>query len=80
MGKRESRIEAERKNGFGASSTAKKTKRASQPKKAGSTSGNPSPQVNGYGERTSRYITSGTYERAVKRKQRDINSWFGRGM
>lgn len=30
------------------------------------------PTVNGYGERTSRYITSGTYERAMKRQEKAV--------
>lgn len=27
-----------------------------------------------------REITSGTYERAERRSQKNVNSWFGRGM
>lgn len=36
--------------------------------------------VNGFGEATKREITSQTYERAQKRLQNNIESWFGRGM
>lgn len=34
-------------------------------------------KINGYGEATNRYITSSTYERALKREQKNISSWFG---
>lgn len=34
--------------------------------------------INGYGEATSKYITSLTYERAEKRRQKEILSFIGR--
>lgn len=34
-------------------------------------------KVNGYGEATSRNITSTTYERAIRRTQRDVEKWLG---
>ena len=34
-------------------------------------------KVNGYGEATNREITSGTYERAQKRKQKDVDRFLG---
>lgn len=34
--------------------------------------------VNGYGEATKKYITSSTYERAEKRRQKEILSFMGR--
>lgn len=37
-------------------------------------------KVNGYGEATDREITSLAYKRDVARKERDFNSYFGRGM
>lgn len=30
------------------------------------------PKINGYGEATSRYITSSTYERAMKRQEKEV--------
>lgn len=33
--------------------------------------------VNGYGEATNKYITSSTYERAEKRRQKEILSFIG---
>lgn len=33
--------------------------------------------INGYGEATKRYITSSTYERAEKRRQKEILSFIG---
>lgn len=79
MGKREARIQAEIQNGFG-SAAQKRKKTKPQSKTTAKTSSESNPPVNGYGERTSRYITSGTYEREIKRTQRNVNSWFGRGM
>lgn len=38
------------------------------------------PRVNGYGEATSREITSSTYKRAQSRLDKAVRSWFGRGM
>ena len=35
--------------------------------------------VNGFGEATHREITSLTYERAMKRQDKDIMSWLGNG-
>lgn len=35
-------------------------------------------RVNGYGEATSREITSGTYERAQRRQRRDVDNFMGR--
>lgn len=34
--------------------------------------------INGYGEATKKYITSSTYERAEKRRQKEILSFMGR--
>lgn len=34
-------------------------------------------KVNGYGEATNRNITSTTYERAIRRTQRDVEKWLG---
>lgn len=34
--------------------------------------------VNSYGEATNRYITSTTYERAVRRRERDVLNFLGR--
>lgn len=34
--------------------------------------------INGYGEATKRYITTATYERAEKRRQKEIVSFLGR--
>ena len=34
--------------------------------------------VNGFGEATSRYITTGTYERALKRTEREVRGFLGR--
>ena len=34
-------------------------------------------KLNGYGEATNRNITSTTYERALKRTQRDVEKWLG---
>ena len=37
-------------------------------------------RANSYGEKTSRYITSSTYERAQRRTKKAVDNWFGRGM
>lgn len=34
-------------------------------------------KLNGYGEATNRNITSTTYERAIKRTQKDVEKWLG---
>lgn len=34
-------------------------------------------KVNGYGEATNRNITSTTYERAIRRTQKDVEKWLG---
>lgn len=82
MSKTESRMAAERKHGFGSKApSAGKATKSAKPKKASREVDDYVPaKVNGYGERTNRTITSGTYERAVKRQQKNLNSWFGRGM
>lgn len=36
--------------------------------------------VNGYGEKTSREITSLSYERSKTSASKNLNDWFGRGM
>lgn len=33
--------------------------------------------VNGYGEATDKYIATSTYERAMRRQQKEVDDWFG---
>ena len=34
--------------------------------------------VNSFGEATTRYVTSGTYERAIRRTEREVQGFMGR--
>lgn len=55
-----------------------KTKRASE--KAKNTPRPKKTFVNSYGEATTREITSSTYKRAEKRRQKELEKWLGEGL
>jgi hypothetical protein len=76
MGKAEARKKAEASHGFGV--RQRSTTQGATRKK--STRLPEEPRVNGFGERTNRYITSLSYERSQRPLQKEVNSWFGRGM
>ena len=85
MGKRDSRIKAESDAGFPAAKRKKRSGGTSGKSEdlSGAFVGNEqqsTTRLNGYGEATSRYITSASYERAMRRQKRNLDKWFGRGM